>query len=277
MESGQEDLTASHIDMHTPSATRIYDYLLGGVENYASDRAAGNHLMRVAPGAELLARNNRAFVGRAVRVLVREFGIRQFLDHGSGLPTRDNVHEVAQRAHPRCKVAYIDNDPMVVAHAQTTLHENAGTSVISQDLRNTDEIRTATEDFLDWEQPIASLFTSVLHCLPDTDDVTKSPAAVVRRAAGQLPRGSFLVISQLASDDPDVRRDVTELMGAATRGRWGRVRETREVRGYFDELDVLEPGLGDVADWRPRASRRIPRRRPQVWAEWGGVGRVCSR
>ncbi|MFD3874721.1 SAM-dependent methyltransferase [Streptomyces sp. NPDC058623] len=261
------------IDMHTPSVARMYDWLLGGVENYDSDRTACAKLLEIAPSTQLLARNNRAFLTRVVRTLVEDYGIRQFLDHGSGLPTQDNVHEVAQRVDPRCKVAYVDNDPMVLAHAQTTLHDNAGTLVISRDLRDTESIRRATDTFLDWEAPMAALFVSVLHCIPDTGDEL-DPAAVVRRTAAMLPPGSFMVICQLVSDDPVVREDVTRLMDVSTHGHWGRVRETHEVERYFDGLDILEPHLVDVVDWRPDSTPPPPELRPRDWVEWGGVGRL---
>ncbi|MEV7725293.1 SAM-dependent methyltransferase [Streptomyces sp. NPDC087917] len=264
------------IDMHTPSVARMYDWLLGGVENYASDRDACGRLLEIAPSTQLLARNNRAFLTRVVRILVEDFGIRQFLDHGSGLPTQDNVHEVAQRAAEGCKVVYVDNDPMVLAHAQTTLHDNADTLVISRDMRDTEAIRAATDGFLDWEQPIAALFVSVLHCIPDSGDLP-SPAEVVARTAELLPPGSFMVICQLVSDDPVVREDVTRLMEVTTHGHWGRVREPHEVRKFFDRLDILEPDLVDVVDWRPDATPPPPELRPRDWVEWGGVGRLRAR
>lgn len=273
MESGQIRGGSPLIDMHTPSVARMYDWLLGGVENYASDREACARLLEIAPSTQLLARNNRAFLHRVVRILVEEYGIRQFLDHGSGLPTQENVHEVAQRSDPRCRVAYIDNDPMVLAHAQTTLHEDARTLVLSKDMRRTAEIRRETDGFLDWDQPIAALFVSVLHCLKDTDD-ENDPAAVVRNTAALLPPGSFMVICQLVSDDAVVRDEVTRLMDVSTHGTWGRVRERHEVRRYFDGLHILDPGLVDVVDWRPDTPPPPLANRPRDWVEWGGVGRL---
>ncbi|MFJ6722930.1 MULTISPECIES: SAM-dependent methyltransferase [unclassified Streptomyces] len=273
MELGPNPSQAPFIDMHTPSVARMYDWLLGGVENYASDREACARLLEIAPSTQLLARNNRAFLSRVVRILVEDYGIRQFLDHGSGLPTQDNVHEVAQRIDKDCKVAYIDNDPMVLAHAQTTLHDNSGTLVLPMDMRDTERIREATGGFLDWNRPIAALFVSVLHCIPDSDD-DRSPSAVVRKTAALLPPGSFMVICQLVSDDPVVRDDVTRLMDVTTHGNWGRVRETHEVRRYFDGLEILEPDLVDVVDWRPDSSPPPRGLRPKDWVEWGGVGRL---
>jgi SAM-dependent methyltransferase len=252
----------------------MYDWLLGGTENYEVDRVACNELLKIAPSTQQLARNNRDFLRRVVRNLATEKHIAQFLDHGSGLPTQDNVHEVAQRVHPGARVAYVDNDPMVLAHARTSLDDNTNTMVVDCDMRHTHDIRQATDGFLDWSQPIAALFVSVLHCLPDTDD-EHDPAAVVRAVADQLVPGSYMVICQLVSDDPSVRDGVTQLMADATHGNWGRVREPHEVRRYFDSLEIESPpGLVDVIDWRPDSVPPPKHLRPTDWVEWGGVGRV---
>ncbi|MEU2794425.1 SAM-dependent methyltransferase [Streptomyces sp. NPDC007100] len=266
-----EESQAHYIDMETPSVARMYDWLLGGVENYQVDRDACDRLLRIAPNSQQLARTNREFLRRVVRIIVTDFGITQFLDHGSGLPTQDNVHEVAQRVTRDAKVAYIDNDPMVLAHGRTTLHENSNTMVIDQDMRNTERILEATKEFFDWTKPIAALFVSVLHCLPDTDD-QRDPAALVKRVAAALPAGSCMVICQLVSDNPTVRRDVTQLMAESTHNRWGRVREDHEVRQYFEGMTIVDPGLVDVIDWRPDTPPPPPDMRPTEWVEWGGMG-----
>ncbi|OON80078.1 SAM-dependent methyltransferase [Streptomyces tsukubensis] len=258
------------IDMNTPSVARMYDWLLGGVENYASDRDACAELLDIAPSTQLLARNNRSFLRRMVRILVEEFGITQFLDHGSGLPTQDNVHQVAQRIDPDCRVAYVDIDPMVLAHGRTVLQENSNTLVLKEDMRETLKIRKATEGFLDWNKPIAALFVSVMHCLPDTDDY-RDPAAVIRTVADQLVPGSCMVICQLVSDDAFVRDEVTRLMDESTHGHWGRVRQKEEVRRYFDGLEIVPPGLVDVIDWRPETPPPPSELRAPDWVEWGGV------
>ncbi|MEU5677017.1 SAM-dependent methyltransferase [Streptomyces rochei] len=262
------------IDTSNASAARMYDWLLGGTENYEVDRVACDELLKIAPSTQQLARSNRDFLRRVVRNLATEKHIAQFLDHGSGLPTQDNVHEVAQRVHPGARVAYVDNDPMVLAHARTSLDDNTNTMVVDCDMRHTHDIRQATDGFLDWSQPIAALFVSVLHCLPDTDD-EHDPAAVVRAVADQLVPGSYMVICQLVSDDPSVRDGVTQLMADATHGNWGRVREPHEVRRYFDSLEIESPpGLVDVIDWRPDSVPPPKHLRPTDWVEWGGVGRV---
>ncbi|MFD4117529.1 SAM-dependent methyltransferase [Streptomyces niveus] len=261
------------IDTNTPSVARMYDALLGGVHNYEVDRNACQELLRIAPSTQLLARNNRAFLRRVVRVLAEKHGIRQFLDHGSGLPTQDNVHEVAQQLFGECRVAYVDNDPMVHAHGRTTLEENDETLVIDADMRDTKRIYDATQQFFDWTQPIAALFVSVLHCLPDTGD-DQDPAAMIGRMVARLPPGSFIVICQLVSEDPAVRHGVTELMANATGGNWGRVREPHEVRAYFTGLDIVEPGLVDVVDWCPDTPVPPEELRATDWVEWGGVARI---
>ncbi|WP_185036606.1 SAM-dependent methyltransferase [Streptomyces candidus] len=269
MPHGEKPRT-EEIDMNTPSVARMYDWLLGGVENYASDREACAQLLKIAPSTQLLARNNRAFLRRVVRTLVTEFGITQFLDHGSGLPTQDNVHQIAQRIDPNCRVAYVDNDPIVLAHGHASLQENDRTLIVQQDMRETAKIREATEGFLRWDRPIAALFVSVLHCLQDTDDA-RDPAAVVRAVAGQLAPGSCMVICQLVSEDLAVRDGVTQLMDVTTGGRWGRVRTEEEVRRYFDGMSIVAPGLTDVVDWRPDSVPPPKEHRPTDWVEWGGV------
>jgi SAM-dependent methyltransferase len=258
------------IDVGTPSVARMYDWLLGGIENYESDRAACMELLKVAPSSREMALVNRAFLRRVVRYLAEERGVRQFLDHGSGLPTQDNVHQIAQRVHSSSRVVYVDKDPIVLAHGRTTLEENGGTAVVSADMLRTDEIfdHPEVKRLIREDEPTAALFVSVLHCLKDTDD----PAALIRRVAQRLAPGSFLVVCQLVSDRAEVRQGVTDLMLQATGGRWGRVREKHEVAAYFAGLDVIDPGLVDVTQWRP--DNEVLPRRPQEWQEWGGVARL---
>ncbi|MFD3420085.1 SAM-dependent methyltransferase [Streptomyces decoyicus] len=270
-----EEPRAQSIDMHTPSAARMYDWLLGGVDNYLSDQEACRRLLDIAPSSQLLARNNREFLQRVVRFIAREREIYQFLDHGSGLPTQDNVHQIAQRINPHSKVVYVDNDPIVIAHGRTRLHQNRNTKILRADMRDTELILDSVDGFLDMNRPVAALFVSVLHCLPDTDD-DRSPAALVRKVAAALAPGSVVVICQLVSEDPKVRQGVTDLMAEVTHGQWGRVRERAEVRTYFSGLKIIEQDLGDVVDWRPTAPPPPPRLRPTDWVEWGGIGEVVK-
>ncbi|MDT0454015.1 SAM-dependent methyltransferase [Streptomyces hesseae] len=266
------------IDVNTPSAARMYDWLLGGVENYISDRRACARLLDIVPGSQALARHNRAFLGRIVRILAREYGVEQFLDHGAGLPAGDNVHQIVQRINTDCRVVYIDNDPVVAAYGRTMLEENANTAVIEADIRDTETVfdHPQTRRLIKPRCPTAALFVSVLDCLTDTGG-QDSPAAVVQRVAARLKKlgpCNFVAICQLVSDSHKVRHEVTELMNHSTRGAWGRVRERGEVRSLFDGFRILEPGLVDVVDWRPDSPPPPPGQRPTNMVTWGGLARL---
>jgi SAM-dependent methyltransferase len=205
MVQGSEQPLSEGIDVNIPSVARMYDYYLGGKDNYAVDREASEDLLKVVPSTQALALNNRRFLRRVVRRLAEDYGIRQFVDHGSGLPTQDNVHEVAQRVDPASRVVYVDNDPIVLAHGRALLEENDNSVVIQADMRDTDGIFGHPEvtRLIDFDQPVAALFVSVMHCIPDSDD----PAGLVRRVADRLAPGSFLVVCQLVRGrrDPQVR------------------------------------------------------------------------
>ncbi|MBQ1121914.1 SAM-dependent methyltransferase [Streptomyces sp. B15] len=265
----------SEIDTTTPSVARMYDLYLGGVENYDVDRQACAELDRIAPDCAPLARINRAFLGRVVSTLVEEYGVTQIIDHGSGLPTQNNVHEIAQRINPDVRVVYVDNDPMVLAHGRTCLDENDNTAVLSMDMRDTAEIFDFAERkrlFRPGERT-ACLFISVLHCLKDFPD-ERGPAAVVRKVVQRLQPGDFLAISHLASGDPEFRQRVTDLMHKLTQGSWGRVRSRAEIEAYFTGLDVLPPGIVDVRGWRPDPDQAGQDQQRLAWEEWGGVAQV---
>ncbi|MFS0696799.1 SAM-dependent methyltransferase [Streptomyces nitrosporeus] len=260
----------SVIDVNVPSVARMYDYYLGGKDNYPADRIACEHLLERVPSTKVLAVNNRRFLRRVVHRLASEYGIRQFIDHGSGLPTQDNVHQVAQLVDPGARVVYIDNDPIVLAHGKAILEENDRTAVIQADMRDTDGILGHPEvvRLIDFDEPVAALFVSVLHCIPDEDD----PAGLVRRVARRLAPGSFLVVCQLVSEDAATRDFVTDFMAESTGGQWGRVRRPEDVGVFLEGLEVLEPGLVEVSTWRPD-SDLAPRQETQEWIEYGGVGR----
>ncbi|MGW0760488.1 SAM-dependent methyltransferase [Streptomyces sp. NPDC002814] len=264
---------STSIDADVPTAARMYDHYLGGKDNYAADRAACAELDKVVPSTRRLAVNNRRFLQRVVRTLAEDYGIRQFLDHGSGLPTQDNVHQVAQRVHPDSHVVYVDNDPMVLVHGRALLEQDERTAVIHADMRETDEIfaHPDTRRLIDFSQPVAVLFNSVMHCIPDSD--TDGPLAVVRRVAARLAPGSFMVMCQLVSEDPEVRAFVTDFMDKATQGHWGRVRQEKDVAALFEGLEILEPGLVEVSTWRPD-TEVAPRQLTHEWIEFGGVGRL---
>lgn len=261
------------IDLSKPSVARMYDHLLGGTDNYQVDRDACAELLRLAPSTRELALVNRAFLVRAVRYLAQEHGVRRFLDHGSGLPTRPNVHQVAQEVDPTSEVVYIDNDPVVLAHGEMMLAEDpTTTAVLEADMRNTTGIfnSRAVRRLLRDDKPVAALFVSVLHCIPDKDD----PWCLVRNVVEQLPRGSYLVISQLASDDAELRDSITDFMCEITDDSWGQVRSKSEVQRFFEGLDFLEESEPvEVSRWHPD-SDIAPRQRSEEWIEYGGVARI---
>jgi len=259
------------IDVTVPSVARMYDYLLDGKDNYPADRQATEQLLLTVPSMKVLALNNRQFLRRVVRVLAEDYGIKQFVDHGSGLPSLDNVHEIAQRIHPDARVVYSDNDPIVLAHGRALLEQNDNTAVLQADFRDTESIWSSpeVERLIDLDEPIAALFVSVLHCIPDSDD----PFGVVDRVRGKLPPGRFLVVCQLVSEDPETRRFVTEFMDQATGGTWGRVRTPEDVRGYLKGQEILEPGLVEVSTWRAD-NELAPKQPSEEWIEFGGVARL---
>ncbi|WP_327705810.1 SAM-dependent methyltransferase [Streptomyces decoyicus] len=261
---------AGAVDVSIPSVARMYDYYLGGKDNYAVDREACEELSKVVPSTQVLAINNRRFLQRVVRWLAREHGIRQFIDHGSGLPTQDNVHQVAQQVDPESRVVYVDNDPIVLAHGRALLEENANTAVIQADMRDTDGILSSpeVERLINFDEPVAALFVSVLHCIPDADD----PAGLIKRVADRLVPGSFLVVCQLVSEDAATRDFVTEFMRVSTHGQWGRVRQAHELAGFLEGLEIQEPGLVEVSTWKPDADIG-PKQLTQEWIEFGGVAR----
>ncbi|MGW8380610.1 SAM-dependent methyltransferase [Streptomyces sp. ODS28] len=267
-------------DPGTPSVARMYDFYLGGTDNYPVDREAVGELDKVVPSTRPLAVNNRRFLRRVVRVLAEEYGVRQFLDQGSGLPTQDNVHQVAQRVDPAARVVYVDNDPAVLERGGMLLRESGAgerTAVIEADMRDTETIfgHPDTRRLLDLDEPVGVLFVSVMHCLPDASaDGAGGPAELVERVLEKVPSGSFLVINQLVSDQKETRDFVTGFMDEATHGNWGRVREEHEVARYFEGLEVLEPGLGRINDWRLDAEAAKPLPEPGgEWWEFGGVAR----
>ncbi|WP_055490927.1 SAM-dependent methyltransferase [Streptomyces sp. TP-A0356] len=271
MQSGRQLSTS--IDATVPTAARMYDHYLGGKDNYAVDRAACEELDEVVPSTRALALNNRRFLQRVVRTMAEEHGIRQYLDHGSGLPTRNNVHQVAQRVEPTSHVVYVDNDPMVLVHGRALLEQDERTAVIQADMRDTETIFSHPETLrlIDFSQPVAVLFNSVMHCIPDSD--TDGPPALARRVAERLVPGSLMVMCQLVSEDPEVRDFVTDFMDRATQGHWGRVRQEKDVAAWFEGMDILDPGLVEVSTWRPD-TEVAPRQLTQEWIEFGGAGRI---
>ncbi len=235
------------IDPAVATAARIYDYWLGGHDNFAADRIAALKITEAAPEAPLLARQNRAFLGRAVGYLTTDAGITQFLDLGTGLPTRGNVHQIAQRVNPGSRVVYVDNDPMVAAHSRA-LKTGTGVAVVHADLRDPDAIlaNPDTRRLIDFSAPVAILFVAVLHFISDAD----APHAIVRRYLDAAPPGSYLVISHVTSDPSrQTAADVAAVYAGTANPATPRTRA--RIAAFFDGLDMIEPGLVPVPRWRP--------------------------
>ncbi|MFB8280196.1 SAM-dependent methyltransferase [Nocardia colli] len=234
------------IDQSKPSIARVYDYLLGGKDNFAVDRAIGDHFKNNLPGSVAIAAGNRQALIRAVRDLARD-GVRQFVDLGSGLPTADNVHQVARRHTPDAKVVYIDNDPIVLAHGRALLATDTKTTVFQADLRDPRTIREHREvvEMIDFDEPVAVIFSAILHHLNDDED----PAAVVRYWSEQLTAGSMVYISHFRSGgNRETAVAEEKLQSTFGRGRW---RTDAEIEALFGDLEVLEPGIVPCASWRP--------------------------
>jgi SAM-dependent methyltransferase len=257
------------IDIERPSVARMYDYYLGGSHNFAVDRAAAQAMIAAVPEAPLMAQANRAFMRRAVRYLASQ-GVRQFLDIGSGIPTVGNVHEIAQQEVPDARVAYVDTDPVAVAHAREILAGNEQTVVIQADLRTPEVIvnHPAIRALLDFTQPVAVLVVAVTHFIPDADD----PAGLIARLRGALAPGSYLVLSQ-ASDEGRTEEEAFEtLMVYRQTDNLLRARSREALRLYFDGFTLLDPGLVWVPLWRPDPTDNIEDADRVVFL--GGVGRL---
>jgi hypothetical protein len=255
------DTSVAHI-------ARVYDYWLGGKDNYAADRKAGDAALAAYPYIAGGVRANRAFLARVVRFLAGEAGIRQFLDIGTGIPTANNTHEVAQDIAPDSRVVYVDNDPIVLAHARALLTSSpdGATSYLDADFRDVDTILADASETLDFDQPTAMMLIAILHLVDDEADPYRSVAKLV----DAVPSGSYLAISHLSSD----------IMASAARTQaHDRLRELMhekqtlrnrdEVESFFTGLEMVEPGLVPITQWRPENEEQAK----SPTALWGGVAR----
>jgi hypothetical protein len=254
-------------DTSVAHQARVYDYLLGGKDNYAADRAAVEAYLKIDPELTFSARANRAFLGRAVRYLAAEAGIRQFLDIGTGIPTAGNTHQVAQAVAPESKVMYVDYDPIVLAHARALLtsSEEGATEYIDADLRDTSAILTQAAGLLDFTRPVAVTLVSVLHAVPDADD----PHAIVARLMDAVPSGSYLAISHLGTDllDPERQQGLESVTGRMSQQQYA-YRSRDQVARFFEGTDLVEPGLVRVEQWRAEPGTDSTRR-SSVWCAVG--------
>ena len=247
-----DDQPPAEIDTTVSHSARIWNYWLGGKDNYAADREAGDRVAAMLSSIVAQARADRAFLGRAIRYLAGEEGIGQFLDIGTGLPTADNTHEVAQRVSPRSRIVYVDNDPLVLAHARALLTSTpeGACDYIDGDLRDPDKILAEAARTLDFAQPVALMLLGVVHHIPDTGEALE----IVRRLVKALAPGSYLAINHSTS----------AVSGAAMEeavAHWNQVgspsmtlRTPQQIAQFFDGLDLLPPGVVSCSRWRPRLS-----------------------
>ncbi|GAA2301159.1 SAM-dependent methyltransferase [Streptomyces kunmingensis] len=256
------------IDTSRPHTARIWNCWLGGKDNYPVDEAAGEQIRQLHPGIVDYARADRAFLGRAVRYLTDEVGIRQFLDIGTGLPTVDNTHEVAQRVAPESRIVYVDNDPLVLCHAQALLTSTpeGATDYIDADLRNVEQILDHAARTLDLSRPVALILLGVVIFVGDDED----PYGIVRNLLDALPSGSHLVLSHTITSPamPDVDAAVAFWNENGT-PRLNQ-RTPQQVERFFDGLELLEPGVVSCSRWRVDGPAG---EEPEEVAMFGGVGR----
>ncbi|MEO3829588.1 SAM-dependent methyltransferase [Actinomadura sp. B10D3] len=259
------------IDGAVPHSARIWNYWLGGKDNYPADRAAGDQFIAVYPQIVDIAKHSRTFLSRVVRYLAGEAGIRQFLDVGTGLPTVDNTHEVAQRVAPDARIVYVDNDPLVLAHARALLTgtRQGATDYIDADLRDPGRILAGAARTLDLDRPVGLMLLNILGHVDDYDEAR----AIVRRLLGGLPPGSHLVVA----DGTDVItgeafRTAIDLWNRAGDTPY-RLRTPELIGGFFAGLELLEPGVVPVSRWRAEPE---PAGEPDDVDEFCAVGRKAS-
>ncbi len=262
----------SRFDVSVAHIARVYNYWLGGKDHFTADRIAGENTIAVYPGIRLSARANRAFLARAVRYLTETEGVRQFLDIGTGLPTANNTHEVAQAAAPDSRIVYVDNDPLVLAHARALLTSSreGATAYLDADLRDTEKILIQAADTLDFSQPVASMLIAIRHYIPDLAEARE----IVARLLGAVPPGSFLTISHAGSDlFPKEIAAFEKSLNEHLPGDRHVARPRADVAEFFDGTGLLAPGVVRVSDWRPASADEagVPT------TLWGGVGRKCGR
>jgi SAM-dependent methyltransferase len=276
MREGREALVAGEpnwippgVDAQRANVARVYDYWLGGSHNFLADQDLGRAIAAVEPNVRAIARANRAFVGRAVRYLAAA-GVRQFLDIGSGIPTQGNVHEVAQHADPGARVAYVDTDPVVIAHSKAILAGNENATIIDADLRDPEKIlgHPAAEQLIDFSQPVGLLIVAILHFIGDAED----PWRLVATLRDALAPGSYLVLSHATNESKPTVAQAAEKVYNSSVATHVQLRSQAEIRRFFDGFDLIDPGLVYIPLWRPDSSADVPSDPTQFWG-LVGVGR----
>jgi hypothetical protein len=243
-----EPLPSSKFDETVPHSARIWNYWLGGKDNFAADREAGDAYAATFPGVFELAKQSRKFLIRAVHFLAADAGVRQFLDIGTGLPVMENTHEVAQRAAPDARVVYVDNDPLVLAHARallTNTTDEGVTAYVDVDFHHPDQIVADARNILNFNQPVAVMFMGVLGHVPDDDEMR----SIVSRVMGAVPSGSYLALydGTDTSEEQVSAADDYKDTGAVPYI----VRSPQRLATCFEGLEMVEPGLVPLSQWRP--------------------------
>ena len=265
--SDPDDGATARLDTGIPHSARLWNYWLGGKDNFAADRAVADQILAMVPEMVASARADRAFLGRVVRYLAGEVGIRDFLDVGTGIPTAENTHEVAQRVAPSSRIVYVDNDPMVLVHARALLtsHPDGKTDYLDADLRDPATIIEGARRTLRWDRPIAVIMLGVLNFVPEDDDA----ARLVRQVVDEIPSGSYVAISHPTNEING------ETMEAALR-HWNEgpaakmvLRSAGQVKRLFGDLELVEPGVVSCSLWHPDKSDEPVEPVPH----FGGVGR----
>jgi O-methyltransferase involved in polyketide biosynthesis len=253
------------IDTSVPHSARIWNYWLGGKDNYQIDREVGEQILEMIPETRDVARHSRAFLGRAVRYLAAEAGIRQFLDIGTGLPTHDNTHEVAQRVAPESRIVYVDNDPLVLVHARALLASSpeGACDYIEVDVRDTGKILAAAAKTLDLSRPVGLMLLGIMMNVPDDDEARE----IVRTLLDALPSGSYLALNDSSTATYSKERAEAIRVWTERGGTAMKARSPEEIARFFDGLELLGPGVVSVSRWR-RASEPAD--------EVGEVGAFCG-
>ncbi len=254
-------------DTSVPHIARVYDYWLGGKDNFAADRELGERTLAAYPNLVFSVRANRAFLARAVRFLAAEAGIRQFLDIGTGIPTANNTHQVAQRVAAESRIVYVDNDPIVLSHAQALLKSTPQgvCAYLDADLRDPAGILAKAAQTLDFGQPVAVMLIAVMHFIGDDDEA----AAIVRTLTAACAPGSFVVISHVASDiDTEQQTELVRRLNQSVAEK-ATMRDRAGVTRLFDGLELVEPGVVRVSEWRPDSDLEAA----SPTGLWGGVAR----
>jgi len=264
--SNEEQASATKIDTTVPQTARVWNYWLGGKDNYAVDRDLGDQIAQAYPIIVDIARADRAVLNRAVRYLAGEAGVTQFLDIGTGLPTTNNTHEVAQSVAPEARIVYVDYDPLVLVHARALLTSGAegATDYIDADLRDTETILREAGKTLDFAKPVVLMLSGILAHLPTVEEAR----SVVQRIMDALPAGSYLVVVDGANTNQELN-DVMRIWNATANPPYA-MRSPEEIASYFDGLELVEPGLVDVTRWRPETDPAEP---PPTLDNLVGVGR----